>query len=137
MNATARCAGCGGAGLLAEPHVTLNRHRECHWDGVVEVLHAETLATIHLACECPVIDDSPWGDSPMARSVIHTYPLWITDHAAAVQELGALAWLLQQVVALADDTNADEATLRRDLRTSADRARGKASVQRRTPRGRR
>jgi len=66
-----------------------------------------------------------------------TYPVWITDHAAAVQELGALAWLLGQVVALADDENADEATLRRDLRRIAGHARGKASVQRQTPRAQR
>jgi len=54
--------------------------------------------------------------------------LWLTDHGAACEEIGALGWLLAQVVRLADDGGCDEDRLRAELRGIADRARDQEVV---------
>ncbi|MGH3991046.1 MAG: hypothetical protein ACRDSN_01120 [Pseudonocardiaceae bacterium] len=57
-------------------------------------------------------------------------PAYVSDHAAAREEIGALAWLLAEVVRVADDADGMSADqMRAEIRRVADTARGKASVQ--------
>lgn len=56
---------------------------------------------------------------------------YLADHTAACEEIGALSWLLAEVVALAEDADGMTAgPLREQLRRIAGMARDKVSVQR-------
>lgn len=61
-------------------------------------------------------------------------PAYLSDHNAACEEVGALAWLLSEVVRLSDDSGGMTAVdpLREQLRHLTELARDRASVQRAT-----
>lgn len=55
---------------------------------------------------------------------------YLDDHGVACGEIGALAWLLSEVVRLADDADGmTAAALREEIRRVAGMARDKASVR--------
>ena len=43
--------------MLAQPHITVNRHVERHRRGAIDVFDAETIATLHLRCAYGVGED--------------------------------------------------------------------------------
>ena len=55
---TRACAACGELVVRAEPHLTVYRHVEQHRPDGLDVLDAETIATLHLRCGWGVGDQA-------------------------------------------------------------------------------
>jgi hypothetical protein len=66
---TRACAACGEPVVLAELHLTVYRHVEQRRPDGLDVLDAETIATLHLRCG--------WGAGEQAEA--HPDPEWAPE----------------------------------------------------------
>lgn len=81
---TRPCAACGRPVVLAQPHITVNRHVEQHRRGAVDVFDAETIAWLHLRCGWGVGEDQAAADVAVALDEPIPYALAEADPGAEV-----------------------------------------------------